>query len=246
LRPEYLGRIPTHDRSGRAIVWRCETPLGSAPLELTDLYPVGPYLGVDEFAHPPRHRPPSAVSGELHERGGLDADLDRDWTPEWTRRQVEGLLAWEYGRVVADALGEVVTGERSRRTGRLRAIVAGGRPLFVVGTDGLPRPTFFGAGQIAPLLTEARGRVVVAEDAVPFVSRGRSLFARFVVRADPALSPDQTALLVDDADTLLAVGRLLLAPHEMPRLARGVAVRVTAHAAAPVPVDDGLEPASSD
>jgi 7-cyano-7-deazaguanine tRNA-ribosyltransferase len=235
LRPEYLRRIPTHDRSDRAIAWRCDTPLGFVPLELTDLYPVGPYLGLEEFADPPRHRPAAAVSAELAQLGELDVDLDRDWTDEWTRRQVEGLLAWEYGSVVADALAGSVRGERSRRTGRLRTIVTEGKPGFVVGTDGLARPTFFGAGRLAPLLTDGRGRVVVSDDAVPFVSRGRTLFSRFVVRADPSLAPDQTALLVDGADHLLAVGRLLLAPHEMPRLARGVAVRVTAHAAAPVP-----------
>jgi 7-cyano-7-deazaguanine tRNA-ribosyltransferase len=242
LRPEYLGHIPTHDRSDRPIAWRSDTPLGFVPLELTDLYPVGPYLGVDEFADRPRHRPPSSISEELRERTGLDADLDKDWTAEWTRRQVDGLLTWEFGSVVAAALAATVRGERSRRTGRLRAIGADGRPLFVVGTDGLPRPTFYGAGRLAPLLTEGRSQVVVADDAVPFVARGRSLFSRFVVRADPHLAPDQTALLVDGADGLLAVGRLLLAPHEMPHLARGVAVRVTAHASAPLPVEEESEP----
>jgi 7-cyano-7-deazaguanine tRNA-ribosyltransferase len=241
LRPEYLGRIPTHDRSDRVIAWRCDTPLGPVPLELTDLYPVGPYLGIQEFSDPPRHRPPSAVSAELRERETFVADLERDWTDEWTRRQVQGLLTWEYGPVVAEALASTVRGERSRRTGRLRAIVADGRPLFVIGTDGVARPTFFGATQLAPLLTEDRARVVVADDAVPFVSHGRSLFSRFVVRADPELSPDATALLVDRADSLLAVGRLILAPHEMPHLARGVAVRVTAHRAAPVPTEGDSE-----
>lgn len=241
LRPEYLGRIPTHDRTDRPIAWRCDTPLGFLPLELTDLYPVGPYLGVDEFADPPGRRLPSAVTRELGERGGLDADLDRDWTEEWTRRQVRALLTFEYGGPVADVLGETVRGERSRSTGRLRAIAAEGRPWFVVGTDGVPRPTFFGAARLAPLLVEGRSRVVVDNDAAPFIARGRSLFSRFVVGADPSLAPDQSALLVDRAGTLLAVGRLLLAPHEMPHLKRGVAVRVTAHATAPVPMDGETE-----
>ena len=239
LSPEYLGRVPTHDRSGRAIAWRCDTPLGFVPLELTDLYPVGPYLGVEEFAQPSRHRPAAAVSAELRERQGLEVDLDRDWTEEWTHRQVVALLTWEFGAIVAEALGGTVRGQRSRRTGRLRSIVAGGRPWFMVGADGLPRPTFFGAGQLIPLLAEGRTRVVVADDAVPFVSRGRSVFSRFVVRADPLLSPDESALLVDRHDILLGVGRLLLAPHEMARLARGVAVRVTAHVGAPVPIEEG-------
>lgn len=71
---------------------------------------------------------------------------------------------------------------------------------------------------------------MVHEDAVPFVREGRSLFSTFVVQADPALVPGASALLVDEHDEYLAVGRLLLAPHEMGRLRRGVAVRVTAHA----------------
>jgi 7-cyano-7-deazaguanine tRNA-ribosyltransferase len=240
LRPEYLGRVPTEDRSGGSIAWACETPLGTVPLELTDLYPVGPYLGVDEFAATRRHLPASDVTSLLRGRVGLEVDLERDWTAEWTRRQLTALLRWEYGAIVADALGAAARGERSRRTGRLRTIVHEGRPSFVIGTDGVARPTFFGGAQLSPLLTEGRGRVVVSDDAAPFVARGRSLFSRFVVSADPALVPDQTALLVDRSDTLLAVGRLLLAPHEMPRLARGVAVRVTAHASAPVPEE--LEP----
>jgi 7-cyano-7-deazaguanine tRNA-ribosyltransferase len=241
LRPEYLGRIPTADRAGQPIAWRCDTPLGFVPLELTDVYPVGPYLGLDEFANVASHRPASSVVAELRERPGLDADLDRDWTAEWTRRQVDSLLRWEYGPVVSEALGATVRGERSRHTGRLRTVVSDGKPSFVVGTDGLARPTFFGATILGPLLQEGRSRVVVSEDAAPFVSRGRSLFSRFVVSADPLLSPDQTALVVDRSDRLLAVGRLLLAPHEMPHLRRGVAVRVTAHAAAPVPVDEEPE-----
>jgi len=238
LRPEYLGRIPTRDRTDRPISWACDTPLGLVPLELTDLYPVGPYLGVEEFAVPARHRPPEAVTEELRAKGDLEADLDRDWTDEWTRRQVEALLSLEYGRVIAEELVRSVQGERSRRTGRLRSVGRAGRTWFVVGTDGVVRPTFHGGAQLATLLGEGRGRVVASDDAAPFVTAGRSLFARFVVAADPALAPDQTALVVDRSDTVLAVGRLLLAPHEMGHFQRGVAVRVTAHASAPVPPDD--------
>ncbi len=237
LRPEYLGRIPTLDRSDRPLAWGCDTPLGLVPLELTDLYPVGPYLGVDEFRAPRRHRAPEAVTEELRARPDLDADLDRDWTEEWTRAQLRALLSIEYGPVIAEELAAVLRGERSRRTGRLRGFESNGRPWLVVGTDGLARPTFHGATQLAPLLGEGRGQLVVADDAASFVAAGRSLFSRFVVGADPSLAPDQTVLLVDRSDSVLAVGRLLLAPHEIPRLRRGVAARVTAHARAPVPED---------
>jgi len=241
LFPEYLRRIPLSDRSGEPVRWTVDTPFGPVPLELTEVYPVGPYLGPSEFENPPAHRSPSDLTRELEERTELEADLGHDWTEEWTRLQVESLLAYRYGRAVAGRLASMLRGERSRRTGRLRRFTAEVGPAFVVGDDGVPRPTYRGGGMLKSALDRDDERVVVSDDAVPFVRSGRSLFARFVSRADPSLVPDATALLVDGGDELLAVGRLLLAPHEMRQLRRGVAVRVTAHAAAPEPPEP-LEP----
>jgi 7-cyano-7-deazaguanine tRNA-ribosyltransferase len=233
LRPEYLQHIPLQDGSGSPIRWETSTPLGPVPVELTDLYPVGPYLGVDEFLDPPRHRPPRTVRDEVESQFEAGSLPDHDWTEEWTAYQVRALLEWEFGKPVAEALGSVARGERSRRTGRLRGVSGQGEPWFVVGTDGIPHPTFRGAEQLHRLLPAPERRVTVQEDAVPFVSSGRSLFARFAGPADPALVPGSGAMLVDANDALLGVGRLLLAPHELPRLRRGVAVRVTSHRSSP-------------
>ena len=230
LRPEYLRYLPTTDRSLRPIEWESLTAFGPVPVELADLYPVGPYLGVEEFLTRPHHRPPGAFASIVAESAGSDVELDRDWTSAWDERQVARLLEWRYGRTVGPNVARGLRAERSRRTGRLRAMERDGSPEFVVGTDGIPRPTFHGATRIHALLDPGRERVVVHPDAVPFVREGRSLFSTFVVQADPALVPGASALLVDENDTLLAVGRLLLAPNEMARLRRGVAVRVTAHA----------------
>ena len=235
LRPEYLRHLPTVDRTGASVEWEFTTPFGPVPVELADLYPVGPYLGIDEFVVRPRHRSPAAFAMSVADGTGPEFDLDRDWTSAWDERQVARLLEWRYGGAVAPGLAEGVRAERSRRTGRLRGMVRGGEPEFVVGTDGVPRPTFRGAARLHSLLPPGRERVVVHEDAVPFVREGRSLFSAFVVHADPALVPDSTALLVDENDVFLSVGRLVLAPHEMGRLHRGVAVRVTAHPHAKVP-----------
>ncbi len=242
LRPEYLRRIPTRDSSDHEIAWRAETPLGPVPLELTDLYPVGPYLGESEFAQPVRHRPSAAVPALVAAALESDFDADRDWTDEWTRRQIAGLLEWSYGPPARARLGVELRGERSRTSGRLRAIWHDGSIAFHVGTDGLPRPTFEGAQLLHAALAPGRHRVVVADDAVPFVREGRSLFARFVVAADPALVPGSSALLVDRSDRLLSVGRLLLAPHEMPHFERGVAAWGTSHERGPRSDDDGPSP----
>ncbi|MGA8663733.1 MAG: PUA domain-containing protein, partial [Thermoplasmata archaeon] len=242
LRPEYLQHVPLEDSAGQPLRWETATPLGLVPLELTDLYPVGPYLGVDEFLDPPRHRPPRQVREEIEAQFPPGSLPDRDWTEAWTRFQTRQLLEWQYGGAVAEVLGPVVRGERSRRTGRLRGISGSQDPWFVIGTDGVPHPTYRGAQQLHPLIPAPARRVVVQGDAVPFVRAGRTLFSRFVAGADPDLVPGSSALLVDDQDELLAVGRLLLAPHEMRALARGVAVRISSHATSPAPEAEDASP----
>ena len=233
LRPEYLDRLPLKDRSDRPVNWVAETPLGPVPLELSELYPVGPYLGAEEFRDLRSHVAPTAWQKGLRTRWGERMDFERSWSGAWTELQVHAGLEWRYGREVANALAASLEGERSRRTGRLRLFRAGDETLFHVGTDGVARPTYRGGQRLLDVLAPGAERVVVADDAVPFVREGRSLFARFVAAADPALVPGASAVLVDRNDRLLAIGRLLLAPHEIPRMERGVAVRVTAHAHRP-------------
>ena len=120
-------------------------------------------------------------------------------------------------------------GERSLRTGRLRGIVGEGTRYFTIGNDGLPRPSWLGAQLLHRCRPFPAQRIIAASDAVPFVEEGRSLFSRFVKGGDSSLIPGSSALVVDDSDRLLAVGRLVLAPPEMGRIARAVAVRIVAH-----------------
>ena len=246
LLPSYLRGLPTVDRSGRAVRWSTLTGLGPVPLELTELYPIGCFVGPDEFDDGPiRRGPAERERGPGPDLEGLEADLDRDWTPEWDGRQLASLLEWSFGDVGAAALqGSGLRVERSRRSGRLRAFTLEGRRAFTIGPDGVPRPTWFGAGLLRSALAPPARRIIVAPDAREFVASGRSLFSKFVAGGDSSLVPGASALLVSEDDELLAVGRLLLAPYEMGRLRRGVAVRVTAHAHRPdsEPGDEPTEP----
>ncbi|MCW6167250.1 MAG: tRNA guanosine(15) transglycosylase TgtA [Thermoplasmatales archaeon] len=241
LEPNSLARIPPNDASGSPLGWSCPTPFGPVPIELIETYPVGPALAEAEFVHQPDAGPMSVkVFEDVSRALGREYPWNRDWVAEWTRRQVAALLRFRYGDEVAgSARARAWIGERSRRTGRLRTIREEDRVLFQIGNDGIPRPTFAGAQWLVDALPEGRERVVVDADAAPFVGKGRSLFSRFVRAADPTLAPGSSALLVDPDGGLLAVGRLLLAPHEMGVLRRGIAVRVTAHRHVPAgPVEE--------
>ncbi|MEM0128987.1 MAG: tRNA guanosine(15) transglycosylase TgtA [Thermoplasmata archaeon] len=240
LTPEFLARIPPSDVRGMPIAWWCDTPFGPVPWELTEVYPVGPALTIDEFRDGGGNRStPASVAESLRDRlsPGDGPEDEQERVRLWTDRQVGALLRFRYGAclpVRPPAWG----GERSARTGRLRTVTDPAGPLFQIGNDGIPRPTFAGARWLHAAVPAPRERVVVAAEAAEFVRAGRSLFSRFVTSADPGLVPGASALLVGPDDDLLAVGRLLLAPAEMGILRRGVAVRVTAHPRQPVPAPE--------
>jgi 7-cyano-7-deazaguanine tRNA-ribosyltransferase len=227
LTPGNLRGIPTEDEEGAPILWECPTPLGPAPLELTELYPIGCWVGAEEY-EPPPEAPTEEPDVPVERPPGEAADR-KDWSDRWTGRQLTSLLEWQYGPDAA-VIAPRWTGERSHRTGRLRGATGPEGRGFVFGGDAIPRPTWRGGVELHRALGFPRARIIVDPDAASFVAQGKSLFSRFVRGGDSSLVPESPALLVDPDDRLLAVGRLLLAPYEMGRLARGVAVRVTAHA----------------
>ncbi len=238
LRPEYLSRIPTLDRSDRPISWNAITPLGPIPLELTELYPVGP-VPRDPGVRGPAV-PVAADGGLARARGpvgprrGPGARLDRRVDrPTVVRAPRMAVRARRRGAPRAGAPRRTVAADRSaaKASCRRRTGVRAGRRQRT--PTHLPRRRTPPRG--AP---PGRLRVVVADDAVPFVREGRSLFSKFVASADANLVPGSSALLVDGRDELLAAGRLLLAPHEMGRLTRGVAVHVTTHRTLPEPPEE--------
>jgi 7-cyano-7-deazaguanine tRNA-ribosyltransferase len=247
LVPGCLQHTPTTDASGHPIRWEALTALGPVPLELTELYPVGCFVGIDEFDQGPTRRGPATGAGDIGpDLTGLEIEPDRDWASAWDQRHLESLLEFQYGTPAMEALvARRLRPERSHRTGRLRAVVHEGRRAFTLANDGVARPTWYGAQMLHQDLPYPGRRLVVAEDAEEFVSAGRSLFSKFVRGGDSSLVPGSSALLVDEDDRLLAVARLVLAPTEMGRIPRAVAARITAHAKSPEPEEPELEDESA-
>ncbi|HEV2449451.1 MAG TPA: tRNA guanosine(15) transglycosylase TgtA [Thermoplasmata archaeon] len=233
LTPASLRSLPSHAADERPIAWEAPTPIGPVPIELLELYPVGCWLGPEEFE--PRAAPEAPDAVEPDPAEDESRRLDR-----WTERHITGLFRWMYGSAAAEGAATWrLAPIRSPRTGRLRRLDRDGATWFVVRNDGLLQPTWAGGQALHALLPSPQGRVRVLPDAVPFVEEGRTLFSSFAAPADVGLSPGASALLVDEGDRLLAVGRLLLAPGELGRFRRGLAATVLSHARAPLSV---LEP----
>lgn len=240
LSPSSLRRAPPLVGASQGLVglWYTHGALGTVPLELTEIYPAGPLVAPEDYA-PHEARPaPTPRSEEVEAE-------DRDRNSEaWVRRHVESILSWTWGNEAAQRLlATPLRARHSRSTGRLREVLRGTQVLFVVGNDGLPRPTFAGGEEMRSVLPAPRARVVAHADAVPFVREGRSLFSRHVVGADPELAPGDAVLVVDGEDHLLSVGRALLSGAEMGRFRRGVAVRAISHAGSRVEREGASEEA---
>jgi 7-cyano-7-deazaguanine tRNA-ribosyltransferase len=142
--------------------------------------------------------------------------------------QVVRTADWQFGAGAGAALpaGQLRI-ETSPRTGKLRTVhLDGQHVLSLRAHDGFFTLKPAGAEILRKALPAPANRVVVKADSVPFNRAGKSVFAQFVASADPQLRPYDECLVVDEADTLVAVGQALLNAEEMADFRRGMAVRV--------------------
>ena len=88
-------------------------------------------------------------------------------------------------------------------------------------------PLLFGEGHEGDELDHpGLARVMIIDDAVPFVGQGRNVMQGYVLGADPHLIPGQPCLVVDSSGVLVAHGLAITTAREMAYLTKGLAVRV--------------------
>jgi 7-cyano-7-deazaguanine tRNA-ribosyltransferase len=111
------------------------------------------------------------------------------------------------------------------RTGRIRRIYDADDLLATArASDGHLILTPEGGSRLLGLKAP-QNRVVVEDEVSEFIKDGKSVFAKFVTGADPAIRPYQEVLVVDGNDHLLATGTAILTGTEMMSFTRGMAVR---------------------
>ncbi|MFB0499809.1 MAG: PUA domain-containing protein [Candidatus Hadarchaeaceae archaeon] len=131
-----------------------------------------------------------------------------------------------FGRGVGQALfPDSVQVLKSR--GRIRQVISADEPLCSIrASDGFIVLNRKGAELVHRALKPPRLRVVVSDDAAPFVAQGKTVFAKHIVAADPEIRPAEEVLVVDSRDRLLASGKTLLTGEEMIAFKAGKAVEV--------------------
>ena len=115
---------------------------------------------------------------------------------------------------------------KSRKTGKIRNVYCDGKHVLSMrATDGLFTLKAKGAEILHEFFKMPELRVVIEEDAVPFVREGKNVFAKFVVDCDKELRPYDEALIVDGKDELIAVGQCRMNREEMLSFESGMAVK---------------------
>ncbi|MGI0037787.1 MAG: PUA domain-containing protein [Nitrososphaera sp.] len=131
-----------------------------------------------------------------------------------------------FGQRVSQAIPAALDLEFSRRTGRIKNFGIKGRLAATLRTDGGLALTIFGAQYFLDTSTAfLENCVKPVEEAVPFVSEGRSLFCRHVEDCGSNVRVASDVGIVHERK-VIAVGVALLAAPLMKQFSRGVAVKV--------------------
>jgi uncharacterized protein with predicted RNA binding PUA domain len=132
-----------------------------------------------------------------------------------------------FGAGVSATLPSDMHFEFSRRTGRIKNFSIECRLAATLRTDGGLALTIFGAQSLLNRSRQFRENCVVPmQDAVPFVSEGRSLFCKHVEWCGSNIKAGSDVAVIDSGSKVIAVGVAVLPSALMKQYGRGVAVKI--------------------
>jgi 7-cyano-7-deazaguanine tRNA-ribosyltransferase len=114
----------------------------------------------------------------------------------------------------------------SRRTQKIRAVWDKGKLIATLRAQDFMILLHEGSRLLHKKTKRFRVQIVDDKEVENYIRQGKSVFAKFVKKADERLVPGQQVLVVNKKDQLLASGDLVLTPQEMKEFKRGVAVRI--------------------
>jgi uncharacterized protein with predicted RNA binding PUA domain len=142
--------------------------------------------------------------------------------------RIRSTADYQFGKGVgAKLFPENVDIEYSKATGRIRYVYLNGERLATLRpTDGLLSLSITAAQTVAENRGSAKCFVTVQNDVSKFIADGGDAFAAHVVTVDDEVRAKDEVIVVDEDQSVLAVGRALLSAFEMQAFKTGVAVKV--------------------
>jgi 7-cyano-7-deazaguanine tRNA-ribosyltransferase len=141
-------------------------------------------------------------------------------------QKIRSIADYQFGRDVGIKLfPDTIKIVYSKNTGKIRHIYLGDNLLATLRpTTGQFILTIAGAQRLMQVVNTPRLWVRIEKNAEPFVSSGRSAFAKHVIEADIEIRPQEEVIVINCKDDVLAVGRAILSGTEMKAFKRGIAV----------------------
>ncbi len=143
-------------------------------------------------------------------------------------RKLRVIADFQFGEGAGDALFTDDVRFIRSKTGRISQIVAdkGARIATLRSTDGLFTLGIEGANRLHRAFKYPALRVIVRDDVSDFIKKGKTVFCKHVVDADPEIKAGDEVIVVNEQDELLATGKAVLSRDEMLAFERGMAVKV--------------------
>jgi predicted RNA-binding protein (TIGR00451 family) len=142
-------------------------------------------------------------------------------------KRIRAIAEYQFGSGAGVALfPDDVKIVHSRNTGRIRHIYLGDafqatfRP-----TDGVFTLTIAAAKRLIEQVPDLAYTVTVNEEAAEFVSQGKNVFAKHVLRAGEKIRPGDEVIIITEKSSVVGVGKALLLCEEMKAFKIGVAVK---------------------
>lgn len=219
-----------------------QTPFGPLPLELSLLYPAGvsvlpEHLGREatacqnawmlKLAHTHKYGIAVYWEGEETMKAIEMLSTKNRCSEDFLLRIVKSVCDFQFGVGAGDALCsgkiEIVC---SKNTGRIRNVFRNGKHILSMRNDGFLNLKIEGARLLVDRFQKPKLRCIVNKDSFEFNAKGKNVFAKFVVEMDPELVPGDEVIVVNEADEVGAVGKVLLAADEAKSFKQGIAVKV--------------------
>lgn len=147
-----------------------------------------------------------------------------------TLRMLKGISDFQFGPKVTDILFEDKNNlmlEFSKNTDRIRYVYNHGDMLLSFRpNNGYFTLSFLAAKMILQKTAPPQLRAVVQNDISEFIRKGRNVFCKHIKQIDESLRPMDEVIIVNEDDSLLAIGRLKLPISYIKAFNYGIAIIV--------------------
>jgi 7-cyano-7-deazaguanine tRNA-ribosyltransferase len=219
-----------------------DSSIGPVPIVLDEMYPFAQYVFPDvidgETDHIRKERWDEFIGDKQivqWDEKRIDPNKDQQEKEKLQvfldELRVKYVSQMQFG---VDVAGVLCQGDislvKSKKTKKIRNVFLNGDHVVSMrASDGLFTLKLDGGKKIHKHCQSPRFRVIIDDDAVPFVKEGKSVFSKFVISVDDTLRPYDECIVVSEHDEFLAVGQCLLSPCEMGLFSFGQAVKIRDH-----------------